>query len=218
MKHTIIIGNGEKPKKSIINTLLKFGWDTIYCADGGANHARELGIIPDAIIGDLDSISKENLKYFQNKCRVIRYQRQNDTDIEKCIKYAIKNDSEEIILLSVIGNRLDHSFCNIGIVLKFFDQIRISIIHDNSMLVPHTGKISFNTMPGELISVYGIDRKTKISSKGLKYKLRRDSLPFGIKESTSNAAIGKLVELEILNGVVFVIRQFDSVKSNDLIF
>ena len=47
------------------------------------------------------------------------------------------------------------------------------------------------TYSGETISLYGFNSKTKIISEGLYYPLKNISLPFGVKESTSNLAAGK---------------------------
>jgi len=90
------------------------------------------------------------------------------------------------------------------------------LVAEDSFLKAYTGKITLNTRPGETISIYGFDSKTKIVSKGLKYKLNKISLPFGKKESTSNIANGKEVELLIKNGIVFVIRDIKLMMKNDL--
>jgi len=166
----------------------------------------KLKLIPDFIIGDLDSISSGAFKKFRSTSKIIKLKRQNDTDVEKCLKYAIKNNYEEVLLAGVIGNRLDHSFCNLGIVLKFFNKIKISLIAEDSFLKPYSGTVKLKTKPEEIVSVYGIDSKTKISSKGLKYPLKNVSLPFGKKESTSNVESSKIVELKITGGIIFVIR------------
>jgi thiamine pyrophosphokinase len=217
MKKAIILANGDAPSKTQINYLRGKDYDKIICADGGANSAKRLGIIPDVIIGDLDSISKDHLIFFSDKTKIIKYLRQNDTDVEKSLKYLIKNKYDNVIMLGATGNRLDHTICNLGIVLKFFEKISISIIHKKSFLSPYTGDIELQTIPGEVISVYGFDEKTKITSNGLKYPLKNISLPFGKKESTSNIAIRENVKLKIRNGVVFVIRDFNLIKKHDLI-
>lgn len=212
MKKCIIIANGQIPKKSTVNFLQKNGYKTIFCADGGANHAYTLKIIPDYIIGDLDSIEKNVLEYFSNKSRIIQYNRQNDTDVEKCLKYAMKKKFDEAVLLSATGDRLDHSFCNLGIVIKFFDKIRIKIIHQKSILFAASGRIKLETVKDEIISLYGLDARTEITSKGLKYSLAKAALPFGQKESTSNAALGNTVELNIKKGKIFIVRQFEIIR------
>ena len=216
MKKCIILANGKPPKKSVITFFQKKGYNKLICADGGSNSALKMKLVPDLIIGDLDSISSEALKKFKSESKIIRLKRQNDTDVEKCLKYGIKNNYDEALLVGITGNRLDHTFCNLGIVLKFSPSIKLSLIAENSFLKPYKGKVKIKTHPGETISVYGIDSKSKISSKGLKYKLNNVALPFGEKESTSNVATGNKVELHITGGLMFIIRDVNLMMKYDL--
>ncbi|HSP87552.1 MAG TPA: thiamine diphosphokinase [Ignavibacteriaceae bacterium] len=213
MKKCIILANGKSPKKSVIKFLQKHNYTTLICADGGANKALNLNLIPDFIIGDLDSIEDSTLKYYQDKSEIIKLKRQNDTDVEKCLKFAIQKKYDEVILLGVTGNRLDHTFCNLGIVIKFFKKIKLKIIAEESLLIPYSGKVELKTSPGEIISIYGFDKKTKITSTGLKYPLKNSILPFGEKESTSNVSISEKVILHINGGIIFIVRNFNTAKS-----
>lgn len=121
------------------------------------------------------------------------------------------------MLLGALGDRLDHSFCNLGIVHKFFDKIKIRIISGRSILTPYTGNVNLITLKGEIVSLYGINDKTKITSRGLKYPLKRTALPFGKKESTSNVAVEDSVRLNVEGGIIFVIREFNLLKKHGLI-
>jgi len=192
----IILANGKPPAKSVLTFLNKKGYAILICADGGANSARKLNVLPNYIIGDLDSISKYTLKYYSGKSNIIKIKRQNDTDVEKCIKYAIKKKLDNIVLTGVTGDRLDHTICNLGIVLKFFHLATIRIIAEQSYLAPFTGNVNIKTCSGETISLYGFNSKTRIISQGLYYPLKNISLPFGVKESTSNLAVCKVVKLK----------------------
>lgn len=216
MKKCIILANGKPPKKSIISSFQRNGFDKLICADGGANSALKMNLIPDAIIGDLDSISSQALKKYRSKTKIIKLKRQNDTDVEKCLKYVIDKNFDETILTGVTGNRLDHTFCNLGIVIKFLDKIKISLVAEDSFLKLYKENVELKTFKGETISIYGFDKKTKITSEGLKYELKKASLPFGEKESTSNVAKKKNVSLKIQNGVVFVIRDVNFMIKHDL--
>jgi thiamine pyrophosphokinase len=216
LKKCIILANGKPPQKSVINYLKRKNFNTLICADGGSNSAKQLNLIPDFIIGDLDSSKKSTLNYYREKSRIIKIKRQNDTDVEKCLKFAIKNKAEEVILLGVTGDRLDHTFCNLGIVLKFFNKIKLNIIAENSFLTAYKNKVILKTVPGEIISIYGFNSKTKIFSKGLKFPLKNIALPFGERESTSNVAISGKVLLKITGGIIFVIRDYNVLKKNDL--
>jgi thiamine pyrophosphokinase len=216
MKKCIIIANGKCPTKKVVEYFVTKGFKTIICADGGANSAKKIKITPDYIIGDLDSIALTTLRYFGKKSTIIQIKRKNDTDVEKCLKYAIKKKFDEVVLLGVTGDRLDHTICNLGIVIKFFGKIKIYLSAESSYLSSINRTTEFNSKVGETISLYAFSDKTRITSTGLKYKLNDTALPFGVQESTSNVSISEKIILRIKNGIVFVIRDFNFMKKHDL--
>ena len=212
MKKCIILANGKPPAKGVILYLLNHGYSTLFCADGGANAAYKMRLAPAFIIGDFDSVLPKTLTYFKNKSTIIKLIRQNDTDVEKCLKHAIKLKFNEAILVGVTGDRLDHTICNLGIAIKFSKKIKVKILAENSLLTVLSGKNKIQTIAGETISIYGISKSTKIISKGLKYQLNNESLAFGYRESTSNIAIKNQIELKISKGSIFFIRDFKTAK------
>lgn len=217
MKSCIIIANGDKPSKRSINYLFSHGVETIIAADGGANSCYKLGVVPQYIIGDFDSMHPEVLNYYKNKSKLLKYSRQNDTDVEKALKLAIKKKYETVFLLGGTGDRLDHSICNLGIVIKFFQKIRMIIIHGKTVLFPYANNVRLKSTSGETVSLYALNSNTRITSSGLKYPLRNVSLQFGEKESTSNTALSDSFALKISGGIVFVIREYKKMKKDGLI-
>jgi len=215
MKKCIVLGNGHPPVKSIFNFLNNKGYKSLICADGGANTAFKYKLIPEVILGDLDSIKADVYNFYEHRCKIIKISRQNDTDIEKCLKYAHQNRFVDIMLLGVTGDRLDHTFCNLGITLKYSHKFRLRILHHSSLLETISEKVNLITMPNEIISLYGFNKQTKIISDGLKYPLKGISLPFGEKESTSNIAIKEIIKLNISGGKIFIIRDFQTLRKND---
>ncbi len=206
-KKCIVWANGKSPKKKTIQKLISLGYDTIICADGGANSAYCYGFAPDYIVGDFDSVKPEVLKKFKEKAEIIHIKRQNDTDVEKALKLAIKKKFVKVALIGSTGDRIDHSLCNLGLLLKYFGKIDLKLIHEKSVAYVRSGEYSFQAKAGETISIYAFDEKTKITSKGLKYPLRKLSLPFGQKESTSNEAVSENVELKIEDGKALIVRE-----------
>ncbi len=218
MKSCIIIANGDSPKRGIVKYLLKNGVEIIIAADGGANSAYKLGLVPNYIIGDFDSIKPIVKEYFSDKSEIIKYNRQDDTDVEKALKFAIEKRFETVYLLGGTGDRMDHSICNLGIVLKYYDRIRIILLHGRTILHPYSKDVTLSTIPNETISLYAFNNITTITSEGLKYPLRNTTLCFGDSESTSNMALGNEVELKIKDGIIFVIRELKVMRKNGLIF
>lgn len=217
IKKCIILANGKSPLKSVIKYFQNKNYSDLICADGGGDTALKLNLIPKYIIGDFDSISTLTLKHYSRSTEMIKIKRQNDTDVEKCLKFAIRSHYSEVILMGVTGDRLDHTFNNLGIVLKYFTQINLGVVAENSFLKAYSQEIILKSLSGETISIYGFDNKTKITSSGLKYPLQKAALPFGFKDSTSNVSTSNEVVLKIQNGVVFVIRDINFVIKNALL-
>lgn len=218
MKSAILIANGDIPSKRSINYLLSRNISTIIAADGGANSCYKLSLSPDYIIGDFDSIAPKVFSHFEMESKFIKIDRQNDTDVEKALKFAINKKYKRVYLFGGTGDRLDHTICNLGIILKYFAKIQITLIHRKSILVPFHSSVKLKTIPGETISLYAFRPETIISSSGLKYELKKAKLTFGHKESTSNQATSDTVKLQIKGGLIFVIRDFNLLKKHDLIF
>ncbi|MFA7288705.1 MAG: thiamine diphosphokinase [Melioribacteraceae bacterium] len=214
----LIIGNGKSPTKKEINFLRKIGFDKIFCADGGANYTFKNKIIPDFIIGDLDSIDHKVYEYYKDKSKIIHIKRQNDTDIEKVIKFLISQKEKKALILGGTGNRIDHTICNLSIVYKYFNKIELSILHENTVLTPLKGEHTYNSFKGEIVSLFGFDKELRVTTMGLKYKLNNKLLAFGVNESLSNVSKGKHFTINAEKGIVFVIRNYENMKKYDLLF
>lgn len=213
-KGCIILANGKPPDKELLDYFRSTGFETLICADGGANSARIMGVVPDFIVGDLDSIEPTTLEYFSDTSKVVKYKRQNDTDVEKCIKFAAKKEFTKCLIMGATGDRLDHSFCNIGITIKFMGLIDIYLASGESLLEPFSGTIERECTIGETVSIYGVDKETLFTTKGLQYRLKSESLAFGVRESTSNIAVSNKIKITASKGSGLLIRSLQSVKEN----
>lgn len=208
MKKCIILANGEAPLKSALNKLKKLGYADLYCADGGANSAKKMGLMPDYIIGDLDSIDLDTVKFYDGKSQLIHYTRQSDTDVEKTLKFVVRKKYDEAVLTAGTGDRLDHSLTNLSLVYKYFNKIKVSVLHQSSILTPISGQNIIKTTPGEPISILGFTSDTIVTSQGLKYQLMGTKVCFGIMDSQSNEAVSSQIYVNVENGIAFLIRDF----------
>jgi thiamine pyrophosphokinase len=218
MKEAIVIGNGHKPSKKAIRYLMGKGVETIVAADGGANELYKMQIIPKYIIGDLDSIAPDVLSYYEDKCEIIKYERQTDTDIEKCIKYLKAQGYEKLFLLGVTGKRIDHTFTNISHLIKYHNEMKMVIVDKHNFIVTYTGEVEFPTVQNETISVFANSADTVINAKGLKYPLDNIRLPFGERNGTSNEATEFSVSFNIQNGLILIFRKTKLAISNDFLY
>jgi thiamine pyrophosphokinase len=117
MKRAVILANGKARDYSILSSLIRKG-DTIIAADGGANHLKKMEMVPDVLIGDLDSVSKGEVKRLETLgTRVIRFPVEKDeTDLELSLGYALDQGFREILILAPFGGRLDQTLGNISLL------------------------------------------------------------------------------------------------------
>lgn len=163
-----IIVDGEKVQN--IGEILK-DTDIIIAADGGANLCRELQIKPDYIIGDLDSITYENMEFFSDS-KFIKIIEQEDTDMQKALDYALSINPTKIIIISAFGKRTDHSLGNILIFQNYNESIPLEIYDNFGLMTFYTpGKYELTLQPGQTISFFSLSPIDNLSLNGFKYSV-----------------------------------------------
>ena len=199
----LIVSNGAITDT---NKLKKIGKesDFILCADGGTNHCLKAGLLPNIVIGDLDSVSKESLKMiYENNIPVKRFPTKKDaTDTELSIDYLISKGFEDITLMGAMGNRMDHSLANIlllnelndkGIKGKIIDESNTIYLVDDELILTKGKSFFVSVIP---ITHFG----TTISLKGFEYELNRVKINFGSTHGISNKIIGEKGYIKVHNG------------------
>jgi Thiamin pyrophosphokinase, catalytic domain. len=119
----VILSNGNVENIEFLRSYIESS-DIFICADGGGNYAKSLGIKPDILIGDFDSVKEEILNYFQYLgTEIIRYPREkNYVDTQLAVDRAIELSADKIILLGATGNRLDHTLANINMLYYIYKK------------------------------------------------------------------------------------------------
>jgi len=117
MPRIVIFANGELPNIEKARALVKAD-DYIICADGGTHHALALGVIPHLVIGDMDSMTKDEAQQLKKADVPIElYPRnKNETDLELALNHALEQKPTSILIIAALGNRLDQTLGNISLL------------------------------------------------------------------------------------------------------
>ncbi len=199
-KTALILGNGEPPSRELLNQLI--GGDTVLlCADGGADTARRYNLVPDYIVGDLDSISRESSAGV-DPTHIIRVDADNTgTDIQKVLRHAVDLGISEAVLLGFTGRRTDHLLWNLSVFKTFAEQIALRIVDEYCDLRLIGQRIRFRTTIGQKISLCPLDGPVEgITTTGLKFALQNESLSPGLRDGISNVVVADIVEIEVERG------------------
>ncbi len=169
---------------------------TIIGVDGGADSLAKIGVTPDYVIGDLDSII-DPIKYGKSST-VIRVAEQDTTDFEKALIYF---DAPLYLCIGFTGSRFDHTIEVLHIFTKFRNKT-IICFHYNDLIfvVPNDWKPKLSV--GTRVSLFPIEPTNIHSTTGLKYSATGLNLVMGSIISTSNEAISNQIEVKYDKGLL----------------
>ena len=167
---TILFGNGDLPTHPLTKNIIKNA-KTIICVDGGANKLVNFDRKPDYIIGDLDSLSNE---HDFTDCKTIKLPNQSKNDLEKALDWCLENQYNKVTLIGFSGLRDDHNLASLLLLKTYAKKISLTIITNYSTIHCKNGKNYFDSKIGQVISIIALNRHTKISTEGLKYKIEKN--------------------------------------------
>jgi thiamine pyrophosphokinase len=207
----VIFANGSITGPTTISKHLDEG-DVIIAADGGAHHCQELGIIPDTLIGDMDSVQPQLIAYLQSQgTQLVVYPRDKDQiDLELALNHAVKQGAQEVLLFGLLGGRLDLSLANLMLLARD-DWKNISLVvsdgSDTAYVMRDHDRISLSGNPGDIVSLIPLtDKVFHVSTHGLRWPLSKTTLAFGNTISVSNEMLEKSAKIEIGIGKLLLVH------------
>ncbi|KRA97984.1 hypothetical protein ASD83_13055 [Devosia sp. Root685] len=160
-------------------------------ADGGADTIGAAGLVPEAVIGDLDSL--ENRAGWESRSRVIHIPEQITTDFQKALYSTI---APVTLALGMTGKRLDHTLAALSAVLQYAPSRRLMLVDEVDVALAVTGPIAFDAGKRERVSIHPLVPIRFRRSTGLFYPMDGLLLEPGGLIGTSNEGTGGQVEIE----------------------
>jgi len=208
----LIVANGPFLHKEIIKEIAD--GKTIIALDGASSRLATLGIKPDIILGDFDSIKEQDANQklwgIQNtksemqqedhiydgkyETKIIPAKNQDLTDLQKAINYCDQNNATSIdIVCATGGSRMDHHESNVRTLKKYYDPKRTIFIYTESQFLEFVrdNTISIRGIKGDYCGILTAPNcKFIATNDGLAWSKDEKGSPFelqyGVFESTSN--------------------------------
>ncbi|WP_067141316.1 thiamine diphosphokinase [Oceanivirga salmonicida] len=194
----------------------------IIAVDGGTNMVYKLDLIPDKIVGDMDSINNETLKFYKNKdIEIIKLDKEKDhTDFEVALLDYVPNKTgrfknqniekenfdnlinTDILVLGATGNRLDMTMSNLK---KLHSLPNMYFISENFETIKYINKSTdFKNLKGKTFSIIPITDIEEITLIGFKYPLNKNNISkdFGL---VSNIVENNLCTVKFKKGEMYII-------------
>ncbi|HBQ27775.1 MAG TPA: thiamine diphosphokinase [Syntrophomonas sp.] len=184
--------------------------DIILCADGGANYAYEMGVMPAYIVGDMDSILPRVMDYYKEQGVQFRDypQRKDFTDTQLILNLAEEMDADEIVFLGSLGKRLDHTLSNIycGAELALKGK-KVWHYTTNCSAYLVNKEITINGEVGDMVSVLVLtDQAQGVYEEGFEYPLKNVILEKWNPYAISNVLAENKGVIRVREGLLLVIH------------
>ena len=225
MGHVLIITGGHLNMEFADNYRKTLSFDKVFAVDKGLEYAEQLGIVPDYLIGDFDTVDSQLLARYEMqiaKCEIDtvleRHPVKKDaSDTELALYVAMMLGAKKITMLGGTGSRLDHVLANIGLLLQVEKQgIETCIVDENNRirLLSDQGLQEFemnrNEQHGKYISLIPITEQVEgVTLKGVMYPLNRASIYMGSSLTISNQIVDAKLHVKLEKGKMLLIESKD---------
>jgi thiamine pyrophosphokinase len=204
---TVIVANGELGHPADAKARLNSA-DFVIAADGGLQHCLNLGLTPDLIVGDLDSVPQATLdKVERAGAHISRYPRRKDaTDLELAISESKQRDQLDITIMAAIGGRWDQSLANLHLLAHpEFAGLDLKIVDGpQSAFRVQAGKpLTIHGRPGDTVSLLAIGGSVQgVRTEGLEYALNGEALTHGSSRGVSNVLSAESARVAVSRGTL----------------
>ena len=189
---TAVVANGEVPDSELSLSILN-DKRRIVCCDGALQKLLSINIIPDVVVGDGDSMDREELSRHNIPYHADRSEEYND--LQKALKYCMANGYDDVLLLGCGGLREDHFIANLSILVMYSEKMRLAMLTEHGVFNVMRGTSMFRSVPGLQVSVFPRNLHTTLSFSGLKYPVNNRSFNW-LWEGSLNEAVGDAFTVE----------------------
>ena len=177
--------------------------DHVIAADGGLRHTRKLGITPDTVLGDFDSLgfTPEGANVFPVE--------KDDTDAMLAVRRGLQLGYREFLLYgSLDGPRLDHTVANFQTLQYLADHGAVGYLIGSTTMVTvvKDGSIAFPAGATGTVSVFCMGPDAQgVTLEGLYYPLQNGTLTPGFPLGVSNHFTGANAKISVETGSLLVL-------------
>ena len=201
----VIFGAGPVADYEAVRALLPEAPFYLIAADGGLRHARALGLVPDAFIGDMDSLREEDLP----EGAILYPSQKDDTDMMLAVKKAMALGVRKVLLLGGLGGRLDHTYANIQTLAYLLEHgVSGALADENHLVTMLDGGSALLSPDYRYLSVFAYSGVCEgVTITGAEYPLENavlaPSFPLGV---SNRHAPGGRMKVSVANGTLLLIQ------------
>ncbi len=163
----------------------------VIAVDGGVRHLRHLNIIPDVIVGDLDSASDSDLDWGQeNGAEIIHLKDQDTSDLAKALNLCNERKWSHIQIIGIEGGRMDHQLGSLASISDASIDLNIKSELSKTTLTRLTSKQHFQQEFSGTFSLFSFGESV-VTLTGAQWNLENEIVTFST-QGLSNQSDGAI--------------------------
>lgn len=206
MRTAVIIANGQMPSAREVRRMVQ-KTSMLVCADGGTVHALRMGLQPDVVIGDLDSLVPRWQRRLKDSTTILGSTDQERNDLEKALQYLLHRKIKTITILGATGRRIDQTLANLSLLEKYQGKAKLTFVDPSGTVELVTSRVKFRAKPRETVSLLPLGKAEGVTTKGLLYPLSNETLEPGTR-GVSNEVTERVIEIRVRRGKLLLVRLF----------
>lgn len=175
----------------------------IIAADGAANLLHHIGVVPEYLVGDLDSVEESVMHSMRGTTEIIVEVDQDINDFEKSLRFAQQMLWKRVLVTGIHGGDLEHTLNNWSVLMRYGRFMDLLAVDANRIGIPVYADTSYSSELDEVISLIPQPTAT-LTTRGLHWQLTQEVLSLGVREGARNRSSHTTIELEIHEGAVFM--------------
>ena len=206
MTVAIVVAGGDAPPESVRSMLPPDAY--VVAADSGLDHALALGLSPDAVVGDMDSVSRSALDGLDDHIEIQVHPVDKDaSDLELALRTALLAEPDEVVIVGGHGGRLDHLLANVGLLASGdLADVAVRWLAGRDLVVPVRDAVTIEGRARATVSLLPAGGPAVgVSTVGLRWELDREDLDPTSTRSVSNEFLGTEATVSVESGVLLVV-------------
>jgi thiamine pyrophosphokinase len=194
-----LVANGGLDNPALIARFVR-KCDYVIAVDGGLHHCEAMGVRPDCILGDFDSVEASLLEKYDDIPQLTFPADKDFTDLELGIEKAWEREPDKVFLFCALGKRTDHSLYNLQLLGRLPGKLWIET--ETETLYAIEGQHEIACTAGQTVSFFPMYGHAEgVTTKGLKWELRDATMGKELV-SISNIALKPKVNVAVRKGIL----------------
>jgi thiamine pyrophosphokinase len=203
----LIVSGGDAPGNGLLKDRAAHA-RRIIAADKGAQYCLDAGVIPDIVVGDMDSIASRSLERLQDEdVMLVKHPADKDqTDTQLALDLAVREDAHRVEMLAALGDRFDHSLANVHLLHYALSRgVPAEILSASQRIFLVDNEVVLRDSKGLTISLLPMTMKVEgIYLSGFLYELEDASMEIGNPYGISNLITSNESRIRIDGGILIV--------------